>query len=83
MRTSAGPLRRPLQGDALSSQPLVASLKLGVGLRVFLLRLQLVGEFFIFLSSFPAKVCRSWFAEAQWDLRVLTDFVEARTRGRA
>ncbi|OWM91172.1 hypothetical protein CDL15_Pgr000115 [Punica granatum] len=56
MRTSASSIPRPLQGDALSSQLLVASLKLGVGLRELLLRSRLVGEFLIFLNGLPAKV---------------------------
>ncbi|PKI74531.1 hypothetical protein CRG98_005073 [Punica granatum] len=51
MWTSAGPLPRPLQGDALSSQLLVAPLKLGAGLREFLLKLWLVYKYFICLSN--------------------------------
>ncbi|PKI66334.1 hypothetical protein CRG98_013296 [Punica granatum] len=46
-----GPLPRPLQGDALSSQLLVASLKLGAGLREFLLKLWRVYKYFICLSN--------------------------------
>ncbi|PKI71922.1 hypothetical protein CRG98_007690 [Punica granatum] len=56
MWTSTSPLPRPLQGDALSSQLLIASLKLGAGLMELFLKWWVVDEFLIFLSSLVAKV---------------------------
>ncbi|PKI48204.1 hypothetical protein CRG98_031404 [Punica granatum] len=56
---------------------------LHVGLSELPLRSWLVDQFLIFINSLSAKMCRSWFAKTRWDPRVLTDFVEARTRGQA
>ncbi|PKI50461.1 hypothetical protein CRG98_029144 [Punica granatum] len=79
---SVGAFGCDLCGGRVGTQFHEARQEFGTGLSELPLRLWLADEFFIFLSSLPAKVCRSWFAEARWDPRVLMDFVEAQTRGR-